>query len=195
MLTPRMKLGLKILAGVAGVMVLAVVAILFVVPFSWVYPPPWVKWKKQNECVRNLKGWFTAQKAFWQEHERYTVFVQELGFSPERGNRYAYFSGPGPVERRSLGREEATLRDTGFGVDTQKFEGGALSFDQLPERVRREVGISGQCPQCDITLACLGQLDTDPTLDVWTVSTRDRTLEGEFVSAGQPYNEVRDEAL
>src|SRR5437899_4189115 len=46
---------------------------------------------KQSEAKANLKASFTAMKAFFQEKDRYSDKVQEIGFVPERNNRYAYF--------------------------------------------------------------------------------------------------------
>jgi type IV pilus assembly protein PilA len=46
---------------------------------------------KQSEAKSNLKGLFTAQKSFFQEKDRYSPVAGLIGFSPERGNRYAYW--------------------------------------------------------------------------------------------------------
>src|SRR3954463_16802551 len=46
---------------------------------------------KQSEAKANLKAIFTAQKAFFQEKDRYSSLTGEVGFSPERNNRYAYY--------------------------------------------------------------------------------------------------------
>src|ERR1700704_4573427 len=46
---------------------------------------------KQSEAKANLKAMFTAEKAFFQEKDKFSSLVGEVGFSPERNNRYAYF--------------------------------------------------------------------------------------------------------
>src|SRR5712671_226821 len=66
--------------------------------------PNFVKFQarsKQSEAKANLKAMFTAEKAFLAEKDRFSGFVGEVGFSPERNNRYAYFVGGGaaPVLR------------------------------------------------------------------------------------------------
>jgi hypothetical protein len=38
----------------------------------------------------NLKSAFTAEKAYYQEHDQYSSCIRKIGFSPERGNRYRY---------------------------------------------------------------------------------------------------------
>ena len=48
---------------------------------------------KQSEAKSNLKALFTAQKSYFQEHDKYEEPVKLIGFAPERGNRYAYYNG------------------------------------------------------------------------------------------------------
>ena len=150
---------------------------------------------RQGECFANLKVWFTEQLVTLHEKGAYTASTALSGFNPERGNRYAYFAGPGPLEDRgaekAVGREQAQ----GIGVDTFSHPGTAVTFQQLPASVARQVGVSGQCPRCDITMACMGQIDDDETLDVWTISTAERkTPEGVGILPGQPFNDVNDDA-
>jgi type IV pilus assembly protein PilA len=45
---------------------------------------------KQSEVKGNLKAAFTCERAYYQEHSTYTSCVLQLGFAPERGNRYRY---------------------------------------------------------------------------------------------------------
>jgi hypothetical protein len=45
---------------------------------------------KQAEVKANLKNFYTAQKAFFQEKDRYGQTFAEIGFDPERGTRYTY---------------------------------------------------------------------------------------------------------
>src|SRR6267378_7102213 len=46
---------------------------------------------KQSEAKANLKASFTAMKAYYQEKDKYSSIVTEIGFVPERNNRFAYF--------------------------------------------------------------------------------------------------------
>jgi type IV pilus assembly protein PilA len=50
---------------------------------------------KQAEAKTNLKAIFTGQKSRFGERDRYSDFLGEIGFAPERGNRYAYELGDG----------------------------------------------------------------------------------------------------
>src|SRR5204862_2869270 len=62
---------------------------------------------KQSEAKANLKAAFTAEKAFYAEKDKYSVFVTEVGFVPERNNRYAYFmtNGTAALSNRAAPQE------------------------------------------------------------------------------------------
>src|ERR1051325_5675111 len=51
------------------------------------------KRSRQAEARANLVAMFRAERAFKAEKNRFSVLVHEIGFAPERGNRYAYFAG------------------------------------------------------------------------------------------------------
>ena len=57
---------------------------------------------KQSEPKSNLKGLFTAQKSYFQEKDRYSAVAGAIGFSPERGNRYAYWLSAAAVNGSTL---------------------------------------------------------------------------------------------
>jgi hypothetical protein len=127
---------------------------------------------KQSECKTNLKQMFTAEKLYFQEHDRYTTSAKELDFHPERGNRYGYLYGD--VVQPDL-QKYPKLRD--------------VSASDLPF----PVGVFGKCPDCTFVGACAGNLDDDPTLDIWSISTGDRTMaNGEKVPSATLYNHVND---
>ena len=42
---------------------------------------------KSAESVANLKVLYPAERAYFQESDRYSVDAAEIGFDPERGNR------------------------------------------------------------------------------------------------------------
>lgn len=149
---------------------------------------------KQGECKANLHAWYTAQRS--QEHLSPKVKTQ--GFEPERGNRYAYFSGRGLIEDRTGQEPQGGEGVEGYGVDTYRHsEQPPITLEQLPPDVVRELGLSGgQCPEgpdCAITAACASNLDKDDTLDVWTVSTTDRIgPDGKRCPAGELMHVVDD---
>lgn len=151
---------------------------------------------KQGECRSNLKGFFTAEKSYFYEKDTYSPLVQTVGFVPERGNRYLYLgSREGTVEDRSAPKAVSSATDVGFGVDVFKFPGMGLGREQVPPFLAGGVrlGFTGKCPECEMTMACVGNIDRDDTLDVWSISTVERkTSSGEVIPAGIPFNDVND---
>ena len=89
------------IAGIAIPLALLVIS----APLAAIAIPNFVKFQaraKQQECRANLKSAFIAQKAYFAEHDTYEARLSQVGFSPERGNRYAYFlSVDGPLQDRS----------------------------------------------------------------------------------------------
>jgi type IV pilus assembly protein PilA len=81
---------------------------------------------KQSEVRFNLKGYFTSQKAFYQNKNYYSTNMLMVGFKPERGNRYTYdFSAAGAITNTIVraAAAEAPASPDGFdGIETDKFK-------------------------------------------------------------------------
>jgi len=147
---------------------------------------------KQSECRTNLRSFYVGQRAASFEGGYQREF-SKAGFSPERGNRYAYFVAAGPMENRSGPEAQRLEGAQAIGVDTFKFKDARpITFEQLPPQVAQQAGLSGECPDCNITLVCAGNIDGDDTLDVWSISTGERTIEGKSVAEGEPFQHVND---
>ncbi len=150
---------------------------------------------KQVECKVNLKSLYTAQKAHFAELDSYSSSLEKVGFSPERGNRYAYYAAPdGPVEDRSGDTLRRPDGATGVSVDTRRHP-NAQATPPIPTTVTGglALGVSGRCPECQFTAACVGNLDEDADLDIWSISTADRRdPDGQPIPRGTPFNEVSD---
>ncbi len=164
---------------VAGPLVLAVVV------------PNFITFKgrsRQSECRSMLKSAVTEEKAFYEDKKQFSVHPAEIGFQPERGNRYVYlFVAEGPVlPNRAPPKGDAV----GVGADTEKWPeaSNARLLAAIPAAVRAHLGVSGQCPDCGVTIACAGNIDNDEAIDVWTISTRDR----DGSPAGVAHAEVDD---
>lgn len=147
---------------------------------------------RHAEVKSGLKEAFVAQKAYFAEKDRYSGYVEEVGFAPVAG-RYLYaFELEG--DRQPRGPGAAVGLHTGTLADPVRI--APLTNDQLEDGVSEalwyEVGVKGTCPACDITIVGAGNLDGDATVDVWTISTKDRTIDGVVVPAGQPHNHVDD---
>src|SRR5262244_4462693 len=72
---------------------------------------------KQSEAKANLKAIFTAQKAFFQEKDRFSTLTGEVGFEPERNNRYAYYlANGGTLEDRAASTITNAATYTGINI-------------------------------------------------------------------------------
>jgi len=127
---------------------------------------------KQSECKLNLRNLAMAQVQYRAEHGQYATGFGALGFSVPAGNRYAYLLSESEV----------------LPVDP-KYAGGG-TFDPVAEARRRALAL-GAGPDRFLA-ACIGNVDNDATLDIWTVSSEDRTGREGAVPSGQPRNDVDD---
>jgi type II secretory pathway pseudopilin PulG len=133
---------------------------------------------KQAECKSNLRQAYTAQKAYFADKDQYGTTAQQIGFDPFKPSRYLYVIGEGSSIEPSM--SQTSNADLVAGI---------------PAELREAIGVQGTCPDsCTLTMACAANLDTDPTLDVWSVSSEPRIIKGEQVPAGIPRNEVNDVA-
>lgn len=150
---------------------------------------------KQSEVKVNLKSAFVSEAAFFQDQNAYSTSIDEVGFMPERANRYLYLlSTEGEVQPRSAPTMPA---GTFTGVAPDTFRLGGMNVEGLERAIPRElwndVGVSGKCPDaCSITIVGAGNLDSDDTIDVWSISTKARTIDGQSVPAGVPHCHVDD---
>lgn len=185
---------LIVVAAVLAVpMVVAVIGILAAIAI-----PNFIRFQarsKQSECRTHLKAFAAASRGYFDAHQRYTPVLSELEFAPERGNRYAYFAGPGTQEDRSKAQVNGTSGDTQIGVDLHRFPGSPITAVHVPAQLAGAVapGVSGTCPDCSLVAVCVGRVDNDDTLDVWSVSSSERLgPHGEPIPAGVPFNDVND---
>ncbi len=169
---------LAIITLVLGVAYVPVVGILAAIAI-----PNFIKYQsraKQSECKSNLRAALVAQRAYFAEHDAYAPDPKVVGFEPERP-RYLYrFDADG------------ALASVGIAPSHPEAPPVAELEAGVPREVLAEVGLRGECPECDVTMLCAGNVDGDATIDVWTISTGDRTIRGEPVAAGQPYQHVDD---
>lgn len=152
---------------------------------------------KQAEVKANLRTLVTAQNAFYSANDAYTELVEQLGFAPERGNRYAYFLGNGSIQSRTSTNVLACSDCTGLGVD--RFRHARLTMvpdapvsTLTPGAKAAGVGVNGDCAACEFLAQAVSNIDHDATLDVWTVATESRTVRSANVPAGEPAPELDD---
>ena len=152
---------------------------------------------KQSEAKANLKAIFTAEKAFFQEKDRFSSLTGEVGFEPERNNRYAYFlTNSGSIEARTGSVITQATTYTGIAVDTFKY-GSALNQAYADTACSQVAGTTGT-PATIFVASALGNIDADTTVDQWSISSESRTLSGSSCTAdtnnpsGEPANDLND---
>jgi type IV pilus assembly protein PilA len=146
---------------------------------------------KQSEVKFNLKAAYTAQRSYFIEEDTYAETIDEAGFYPERGNRYRYvFSArsdsllPGSPDG---GTHNGVLADPRHSPDNPAL------LAAIPRALLGEAGLHGKCPEaCDFTVVAVGNIDGDADVDLWSISTKERTLGGELVPAGLAYQHLND---
>lgn len=146
--------------------------------------PNFVKFQarsKQSEAKMNLKGAFMAEKSWFAERDTYSESFAEMGFIPERGNRYMYVVSPSADASSKI------------DADGKHSPDNPALLAAIPASLLADTGVQGKCPDaCHITVVAVGNVDNDPDVDLWSVSTEARTIDGTPVPAGQPYNHRSD---
>lgn len=146
--------------------------------------------RRDHECRSTLRQIMALEFGFQSEQLRYTTHPHELGFAPSPGNRYLYlFDREGEVTRRDGRPSPAPAASVGYGPDTT--QRGVTVEDLLPKlpgEVREQLGLSGTCPACQLIVGCVGNLDEDADVDVWTIATFERP----GAARGTPLNFVSD---
>lgn len=164
-----------IVLGVGGGAMLCCISTLAAIAI-----PNFIKFQarsKQSEVKMNLKAAFSAEKAFFGEKDAYSDSASEVGFSPERGNRYLYVVSP----------------ESKIDADARMSPDNAALLAGIPAALMAETGVHGTCPdECHVTIVGVGNIDNDPDVDLWSISTEARTIDGTPVPAGQPYNHHSD---
>lgn len=118
---------------------------------------------KQMECRKTLEALYAGQTQLYKKEKRYTIQLRELAGPSLNSRTLVHLSGENDIDQA------------------------------VPQLVRNAIGLHGACPACAITMLCVAQLDADPSVDVWTLSTTDRVgSRGEKIPGGIAWNEVDD---
>ena len=140
---------------------------------------------KQSEPKANLKALFVAQKSYFAEKDSFSSNVVDIGFIPERGNRYSVANGGALANwsDRSAATEAVVATTQGFATDT--FKGFAASTALAITNVTASASVTGggTCTiAADVGCVTTGNngaffglaaanIDNDTTIDTWCVSS------------------------
>jgi len=141
---------------------------------------------KQAEVKANLKAAFTAEKSYFAEHDTYSGRIHEIGFSPERSNRYTYDllgGGMGGVwQDRSGAIASNAVNESGIGPDTFRYGTSSGIGSQQVAAANGTVAatwslfnaivVSGNAGSFTATAA--SNIDNDGTADQWSISSLTR---------------------
>jgi len=151
---------------------------------------------KQSEAKTNLKAIFTGQRSFFGERDLYSAVAANIGFAPERGNRYAYrlddaacvwqLRGNAPINPATANTETCIEVDVGrypaMLPQPAVAAAGAPAYQIPANNPNPPVGKQSlaatlpQCPVCSFAASATGNIDNDNTLDEWYVGSMDATI-------------------
>lgn len=121
---------------------------------------------KQAEAKTNLRAAWTLEMAHLQAKDRFTDKVAELGFRPERANRYAYrLTAASEFDDRG-GAAIVEPGLTANAIEVDRFRYGGASPD---------CGVPAAVLTTSFTITACGNIDRDMQLDGWSIASLSRT--------------------
>ena len=153
---------------------------------------------KQSEVKGNLKAVFTAERSYYQEHDKYGRFFRQIGFAPERNNRYAFQLGAAVTNQESRVLVDiAPLNGDPAGnnidfIENDVFKYGGAPINPCPAVGQpggwavdpgppggvpstATLGVASTCPiaPCSWAAVGCGNIDSDAALDAWWIAGTD----------------------
>lgn len=183
--------------SVVLIVVAALLAVPLIVAFIGIVAaiaiPNFIRFKaraKQTECRTELKKLYLDEVAFLAANGARTFSVSALNASPPSQSHYAYFlSRTGPFIVPGLPAPDDA---TGFEAVLPQGLVPGHAVEALPPMLAGDVRLGPGDTDGSFTFACIGNLDGDPTQDVWSISSVSRVARGESIPPGQPFNDVND---
>jgi type IV pilus assembly protein PilA len=179
--------------------------------------PDFIKFQarsKQSEAKTNLKALFTAEKGYFAEKDSYTTALNQAGFNPERGNRYAYRIGTAALQSRSAATLASAATAAGFDgyeVDTFKFgtvgvvgapTAATIAAPTFESNTSAPTALPGVFagPSGNFAASAAGTVDNDSDNDTWAVTTGSSAIvagacvDKQDAVSGTPFNIYNDVA-
>lgn len=147
--------------------------------------------EKAKDCTAKLANLHVYQRAYYGSRSAYsdklgevTGYVESSHYALVLGEGEDFIRFGGPVDMVSVGAfpsdNSLDLERILRGVEVAKERGVGP-------------GVRGLCPKCEFTAICVGQLDDDETLDVWSIASDERHFpDGGVVAAGTVSHDVND---
>ncbi len=175
-------------AGLLGVVVIAAIAVPRFLSYGTL--------AKQAEVKTRLKLVFAGEVSFFTKNRRYSDVVEQIGFVPVAGSRYVYLLNAAPTLEHVVAFDPSPAPEH-TGIDADERNSARVTVEALeratPPNVWQDLGVHGNCPEaCAMSAVAGANLDADATIDVWSISTRERVINGVTVPAGTPFNHVND---
>ena len=192
--------------------VVAIIGILAAVAI-----PNFIKYQarvKKSEAKQSLRGLYVAEKALFVEKDSYSSSLPDIGFYPERGNRFALIVGCGTFSVRNAVSETVNASQCAITADVLKGFPDIRTAALTNITTTASTSGMGSCtPVADIGCVdvgnnggvfafAVGNIDNDTTIDTWAVSTMSITVatngtvgsesQGESVPPGTPGNSIDD---
>ena len=136
---------------------------------------------KQSEAKTGLKGIFQAQKSYFAEKDSYSSAFNQIGYIPERGNRYSYHLGSTNSQTRAAATLSSPSSTNGFNIiniDSYKL-GGSLTTGGVGSTpsITLEPGVPTAPAAPGVVLGsngafvamAAGTVDNDSADDIWAL--------------------------